>query len=188
MTSSQPTAHDRRSAAVRAEIAAGFQAEHNECLGWAEAIFGPGWTPAYRHYLVDRDDEERCRRSGERPPAAATVYTVRNTAGDKRHFMLKDGRPTEVTGYEQGFGDMLCEPHPTRGFEHQGKRVACHRYSLCFAPYHDYHPKTAEQLAAARSRREARAVDRLAEANPLFEDQIRAEQAQPQRRRRGRQA
>lgn len=188
MNSSEPTAQDRLNAAVRAEIAARFQFEYDQCLGWAEALFGRGWTPAYRHYLVDKDDEERCRRSGERPPAAATVYTVRNAAGDKRHFTLTDERPIETIGYQEGFGDMLYEPHPTRGFEHQGKRVAYQRYSLCFAPYHDYHPKSAEQLAAARVRREARAVDRLAEANPLFEDQIKAEQARPERRRRERPA
>jgi hypothetical protein len=187
MTSSLPTEQDRRNAAVRAEIAARFQADYEQCLAWAEPLFGQGFIPAYRHYLVDHDDEERCRQSGGRPPAAATVYTVRNAAGDKRHFMLKDGRPVEVSGYTEGFGDMLYELHPTRGFEHQGKRVAYHRYSLCFAAYHDYHPKSAEQLAADRATREARAVDRLAEANPLFEDEIRAEQAQPERRRRGRQ-
>jgi hypothetical protein len=188
MTAPEPTAQDRLNATVRAGFAARFQAEVDQCLAWSEQLFGAGWTPAYRHYLADKDDENRCRGSGQLPPAAATVYTVRNAAGDKRHFMLKDGKPVEVSGYKEGFGDMLFEPHPTRGFEHQGKRVAYHRYSLCFAPYHEYKPKSAEQLAAARSRREERAVERFAEANPLFEDQIRAEQAQPERRRRGRQA
>jgi hypothetical protein len=38
-----------------------------------------------------------------------------------------------------------------------------------------YEPRTAEQLAAARVKREERAVEREAEKNPLFADQIRAE-------------
>jgi hypothetical protein len=69
----EPTAQDQHNAAVRAEIAARFQAQHGECAAWAEQLFGPGWEPSCRHYLVDHDDEDRCRRTGERPPAAATV-------------------------------------------------------------------------------------------------------------------
>jgi len=52
------------------------------------------------------------------------------------------------------------EPHPTRGFTHQGSLCHYHRYSLNWAPYEKYQPKTAEELAALRASRERKKAER----------------------------
>jgi len=167
-----PTAQDYENARVRCEIAARQQAEYDACLAWASAAFGPDWRPSHRHFLAAKEEEERVRYTGERPQPAATVYTVKNVDGQARHFTVADGRVVEHDSYEGGFGSMLLEPHPTRGFEHQGKFCHTHRYSLCFAPYALYAPKTAEELAALRDTRERKKTERddarWAEKNPLF--------------------
>src|SRR5437588_855174 len=88
----------------------------------------------------------------------------------------KDVTPTahdhENASYEAGFGSMLLEPHPSRGFEHRGQFVHTHRYSLCFAPYVLYEPKSAEELAALRISRERgkaeREAKRFLEESPLL--------------------
>lgn len=84
------------------------------------------------------------------------MYTVRPVeTGESRHFTVSaDGKVTECQSYQSGFGPVLFEPHPTRGFTHRGKWGAYHRYSLCWAPLERYEPRTAEQLAALRVRRE----------------------------------
>ena len=149
-----PTDQDRRNAAARQAIAERQQAEYDRVLHWAMGEFGIGWLPSGRHFLVDKADEDRCRRTGERPVPAATVYTVRRGDGAKRHFIVKDGLVTEVSGYEEGFGPMLQEPHPSMRIEVRGQSVAPNRYSLCWAPIEKYSPRTAEALAAARVTRE----------------------------------
>lgn len=169
-----PTEHDRESARIRREIAEKQQAEYDECLALAIRAFGPGWEPSHRHYLIDKDEEERVRYSGESPRKAATVYTVKNAPGERRHFTfdVESGQVVEHASYEAGFGAMLLEPHPTRGFEHSGRLVPVHHYSLCFAPFDLYAPKTAEQLAALRESRERKKAERedrkWKEQNPLF--------------------
>lgn len=167
-----PTAQDRENARIRSAIAARQRAEYDACLTWAHAAFGPGWLPSHRHYLASKEEEERVRYTGVRPRAAATVYTVKNAEGRARHFTVADGQAVEHESYEAGFGPMLLEPHPTRGFEHRGQFVRTHRYSLCFAPYTLYAPKTADELAALRATRERkqeeREDERWAEEHPLF--------------------
>jgi hypothetical protein len=169
-----PSERDVENAARRQAIAERQAEEYARVLGWAQAAFGPGWEPSHRHYLVDKDEEERCRRSGERPRAAATVYTVRHRqTGAARHFIVSDdGRVTECESYQAGFGPMLFEAHPSRGFEHGGKFCPYQRYSLCWAGYELYRPRSAEQLAALRASRERgkaeRAEKRWAEENPLL--------------------
>jgi hypothetical protein len=167
-----PTDQDRENARMRQEIAERMEAEYAECLALAIRAFGPGWLPSHRHFLVDKDEEEWHRRTGEKVRPAATVYTVKNAAGEQRHFTAHGGNVVPCEGYEAGFGAMLLEPHPTHGFEHQGRFVHVHRYSLCWAPYELYHPKSAEQLAALRESRERKKEERLdarfAEENPLF--------------------
>ena len=168
-----PTEYDHEIARIRLEIAQRQEAEYVECLTMALSAFGPGWHPSHRHFLIDRDEEERVRYTSEKPRAAATVYTMRNAAGETRHVTVtEDGQLTEHASYEAGFGSMLLESHPTRGFEHQGKWCPVHRYSLCFAPYELYTPKTAEQLAVLRASRERRKAERenkkWAEEHPLF--------------------
>lgn len=151
-----PTERDLENAAYRAEVAARMAEEYGRVRGWA-LVFGEGWLPSRRHFLVDKDEEDRVRYTSERPVAAATVYTVKNRAGEQRHFTVDaEGRVTEYATWEAGFGDMLLEPHPTRRIEVCGERVAPHRYSLCFAPYELYQPRSAGQLAEMRTRREER--------------------------------
>ncbi|SRR5579883_834065 len=186
MTDAQPSSQDIENARIRAEVAARFQQEFDQCAARAEQLFGPGYEPSHRHFLLDKEDEDRCRRTGERPKPAATVYTVRYTeTGLRRHFMLHDGKPLEVGGYASAFGEMLNEKHPTMRIEVSGEMVAPHRYSLCWAPIETYKPKTALQLAEARARRQLAAVGKEALANPLFAEQILAEGYQPPQRKRG---
>lgn len=168
-----PTTRDHENARIRREIAEKQEAEYAECMAMALKAFGPDWLPSHRHYLVDIVEAERVRYTSERPRAAATVYSVRNAAGEARHFTVRDdGQITEHASYKEGFGSMLLEPHPTHGFEHGGRWCPFHRYNLCFAPYDLYSPKTAEQLAALRVSREKRKAEReykkWAEENPLF--------------------
>ena len=149
-----PTERDLENARIREEIAEKQQAEYDQCYLWALGAFGPGWFPSCRHYLVEKDDEEQARRTGDKPKAAATVYTVRNKAGDKRHFTVVDGRVRECAGYEEGFKEMLLESHPTMRIEVRGEKVAPHRFNLCWAGFEVYHPKSDEQLASLRVSRE----------------------------------
>jgi len=150
-----PTPQDIANAELRQQIAARLNAEYEECLGWAVKAFGPGWHPSCRHSLVDKDEKERVRYSSERPREAATVYTVKNREGEKRFFILSSsGEPVPCASIEEGFGPMLLEPHPTRGFMHQGKWCPAHRYSLNWAGYELYRPMSAEHLAALREARE----------------------------------
>lgn len=120
------------------------------------------------------DEEERVRYTGERPQAAATVYTVRHAeTGEARHFTVSaEGKAIECDSYQAGFGPLLLEPHPTRGFVHHGSFCHYHRYSLNWAPYKKYQPKTAEQFAALRASRELKKAERdekkWAAAHPLL--------------------
>jgi len=150
---------------------------------WAEQCFGPGYEPSHRHFLVDKEDEAACRRSGKRSTPIATVYSVRNEAAEQRHFILRNGQPVAVESMEAGFGPMLDERHPTMRIKIGGQSVAPHRYSLNWAGYEIYRPKTAEALAAARVRREEKKVEREAERMPLFAEQIREEGRMPRTQR-----
>jgi len=135
--------------------------------------FGRGWEPSGRYYLLDKLEEDRCRRSGERPQAAATLYTVTNCVGRKRHFTVDaEGNLTEHAGYKEAFADMLLELHPTMTIEVNGQKVHPHRYSVCWAAIERYEPCSPEQLAALRQSREAgkerRKQAKFAEENPLL--------------------
>ena len=169
-----PTSQDIENARIRRQIAERQGQEYEECLRWAVEAFGSGWEPSGRHYLIEKDEEERARATGERPTAAAKVFTVKNAAGEKRYFTVVNGRAVEHASHEAAFGDMLLELHPTRGFEHRGKFCRIQRYILCWGSFELYHPKTAVQLAKARARREERAIEKAAQDNPLFAEQIRA--------------
>lgn len=179
-----PTPHEIKTAKLRAEVAARQRAQYDEALALAEAAFGVGWVPVGRHLLVDHDEEERARKCGEPMRAATTVYTAARE-GVKRHFVVEEGKPREVAGYEEGFGEMLTEPDPVRGFEKDGVFHHVHRYALHWAGYeNNYQPKSAEALAAARLKREARAVEKEAKENPLFASEIRREGYVPRKRGR----
>jgi hypothetical protein len=189
----QPTGRDAENAARRQAIAELQAEEYGQVLRWALGAFGPGWEPSHRHFLQEKDEEDRCRRTGERPRAAATVYTVKNAAGGRRHFTVSgDGKVTECESYQAGFGPMLFEPHPTRGFERGGQFCRCHRYSLCWSGYELYRPRSAEQLASLRAGREhgraERAAKKWAEDHPLlaWAEKERQTDGGPEARDRGR--
>lgn len=182
----EPTPLEIANAACRAEIAERFRREYDEALALAESVFGPGWEPCGRHMLVEKDEEERARKAGDRAQPAATVYSARNKDGGTRHFVIEKGVPREVASVEEGFGDMYHEKHPTRGFEHRGQWIPWQRYSLHWGGYELYTPQTAEQLAAARLKREAKAVEKEAQVAPLFADLIREEGYVKPKPRRGR--
>lgn len=156
-----PTDQDHRNAAVRQAIADRQAQEYGQVLKWAMGEFGQGWLPSGRYYLLDKEDEDLCRRTGDRPVPAATCYIVKNCVGRKRHFTVgADGNVIEHAGYKEAFGDMLLEPHPTQRIEVKGEMVPPHRYSLCWAAIELYEPLTAEQLAAMRVNREKNKKER----------------------------
>jgi hypothetical protein len=122
VTELQRTAQDIENARVRQEIADRLQHEYDEALALATSAFGPGWEPCGRQFLVDKDEEDRARRAGDRMQPAATVYSARKD-GVKRFFTVVDGIARECASVEAGFGAMYHEPHPVRGFEHKGRWV-----------------------------------------------------------------
>jgi hypothetical protein len=190
MGMAEPTELEKANAAYRDAVSARQRAEYQQVLAWADRIMGPGWLPVGRHYLLDKEDEDRCRKTGERPVAAATCYTVTNGAS-KRHFVVREGQLVEVSGYEEGFGPMLLEPHPSMRIEVRGQMVAPHRYSLCWAPIELYRPQTADQLAAGRATRERMREEReeaaFREEAPLFHAAgIKRQDVEPEGRRRER--
>jgi hypothetical protein len=95
-----------------------------------------------------------------------------------------DGSVRHADNVEELFGELLTEKHPTRTIEVRGQQVPVGKYELCWGSLDVYSPKSAEALAAARTKREERKLEKLAEANPLFADQIRAENTRPDRKRR----
>jgi hypothetical protein len=168
-----PTARDRQNARIREAIAARAAEEYGRVLAWAWGAFGEGWLPSGRHFLASKDAEDARRRDGGKLQAAATVYTVVNDAGDKRHFLTgDDGNVREVASYQEGFGSMLLEPDPARTIELRGQKVHPHRYSLCWAPFELYRPTSAEELAALRVSRERGRPEReqrkFEQENPLL--------------------
>ncbi len=157
----EPTAQDVANAARRQEIATRQAEEYGRVLAWAMGKFGRGWTPSGRYYLVDKDDEDQARKTGERPKAAATCFIVKNCVGRKRYFTVDDaGIVTEHPGYKEAFGDMLLDSHPTQRIEVKGQMVAPHRYSLCWAAIELYNPKSVEELQSLRVSRERGKVER----------------------------
>jgi hypothetical protein len=170
----KPTDRDLQNARLRQAIAGRQQAAYDRVCRWAASKFGAGWLPSGRHYLLDKTIEADARRTGQRPVAAATCYSVRNAEGRTRHFTVKDEQVTEHVDYQEAFGSMLLEAHPTLRIEVKGHFVAPHRFNLCWAPLETYAPRTAEQLAATRVTRERNkaktAEKKWAKDNPLFAD------------------
>lgn len=174
----EPTERDRENARIRQAIADVQERQWQECYLLALGAFGPGWLPSGRHFLVAKDEEDACRKSGAKPKPAATVYTVKKD-GQKRHFTVEDGTVVEHDNYEAAFGAMLLEPHPTQTMEVRGEIVHPHRYSLCFAAYERYHPRSAKELAALRAsrgqKRDERDAKREAREFPLFVEATRGD-------------
>jgi hypothetical protein len=185
----EPTHQERENARRRQEIADHFRHQYLEALTLAEQVLGTGWEPTGFHTLVEKDEEDRARRTNTKPVPSAKVITAAKD-GAKRHFRFET--MIECESPEAGFGEMLMEPHPTKGFEHQGEWCRIHRYSLCWGWFEaDYRPASAEKLAAAREKREEKAeakwqeqVDQAA-AGSLFPEWVR-EQMEEKRPKKGR--
>jgi hypothetical protein len=188
----QPTFQDRENARRRQEIADHFRTQFEEARALVESVLGPGFIPVGRHYLVDHDEEERARSTGGPGTPAATVISAEK-GGVRRHVLVIGDRLRECSGYEDGFGAMLTEPDPQRTFLHKGEQVHVHKHSLYWAGYEkDYAPRTAEQLAAAREKREEKAeekeqkeIEYLANAS-LFPEWIKEQAAEQKEKKKGR--
>lgn len=187
----EPTDIDHANYAVRKAIAERQAAEYSRVQAFALSLFGPGYEPAGRHFLVTHEEEDRVRREGGKLTPVATVYTVRK-GPEKRHFTVTDGVAKEVSGYEEAFGPLLLEPDPVRGFMHKGQFVHVHKHSLCWAPFELYEPRTAQELADARRRREERAEAKWQAAveadatGSLFPEYIREQAEEARKKGRGR--
>ena len=186
MTGPRPSDREEENARLRAEIAARQAAECAAAQALADEALGPGWVPWMRLSLIDADH----RRTGDTAPAA-TAYKVcrggrRRTEEAAYVRRMPDGSVRHAADYEELFGEMLSEPHPTRTDEVRGERVPCPRYELCWSALERYAPRSAGQLAAARIKREEKAVEDEARENPLFAEHIRSGAWRHGKGRRGR--
>src|ERR1700722_4431131 len=182
----EPTAQDLENAARRAEIAARQNDAYAEAQRLALATLGPGWKPWMKLCLIDADH----RKTGD-TTSIATVYKVyrgEERVTERSMFIrrMPDGGVEKADSYEPLFGELLEEKHPTRTIEAKGQQVPVSRYELVWGALELYHPRSAEALAAAREKREERAVERDVEENPLFAAQIRGGEWRPEKKSRGR--
>jgi hypothetical protein len=92
--------------------------------------------------------------------AEMTVYCVKNGSGRRRYFTVDDGKVQEHIGYQEAFGPRLTELYPTLTFEHRGKALPAHRYSLCWGAIERYEPLSAKALAILRESRERKKAER----------------------------
>jgi hypothetical protein len=184
---SEPTEHDRRNAETRRQIAERQLAEYTEALKLALGTLGPGWTPWMKLVLIDSDH----RRTGNTEPVAIAykIYRGEEKRSDNSVYLrrMPDDTVRKADNYEDLFGELLHEPHPTQTLELlHGQVVPAPRWTLCWSALELYNPKSAEELAEARVRREERAVEKQAEANPLFAEQIKAGEYRVEKKPRGR--
>ena len=185
----QPTVRDRQNFAARTVIAQRERRDYGLALAFALGLFGAGFEPHGRHYLVDSEEASRLRYAREWPDPAATVYSARKGA-EERFWVVEDGKAREVAGIKQGFGAMLSERHPTKRIAVKGGEIAPARYELCWGWFDgSYKPRSAEALAVARGKRIEKAeekkqaeLDSLANSS-LFPEWLR-EQAEEKKRGR----
>jgi hypothetical protein len=85
---------------------------------------------------------------------------------------MPDGQVHKATSYEQLFGDLLQEKHPTRTVEVRGEQIPIDRYELSWSALEIFHPLSADQLAALRFSRargkQTREQKRWEKENPLL--------------------
>jgi hypothetical protein len=182
----RPTFQEMENARVRHEIADRQAEEFAEAEQLALKALGPGWTPWMKLSLIDSDH----RHTGN-TETAATAYKVYR--GEKRLTensvyvrRFPDGTMRHADNYDELFGDLLTEKHPTRTVEVKSQQVPVGRYELVWGALELYKPRSPEQLAAGRVKRQQRAIEEDAQENPLFAEQIRAGEWRPEKRRRGR--
>lgn len=168
----KPNDRDRANAEMRAALAQKQNELYGVVMAWSTTLFGEGYLPVGRHYLVDKAEEDAARKEDRPPAVEMTVYCVKNDAGRRRYFTVDDGTVKEHLGYQEAFGDRLKELHPTLTFEHRRKALPAMRYSLCWGAIERYDPLSAEALAILRASREKAKAERQAardrEEMPLF--------------------
>ncbi|HZY84002.1 MAG TPA: hypothetical protein VFE78_04180 [Gemmataceae bacterium] len=130
------------------------------------------------------------RQTGDCTPVATFFKVCRGEQKLTERSMfirrMPDGSMKKAQLYEELFGKLMHEKHPTLTFEFKGQQVPADRYELVWRALEEYHPRSAEALAAGRVKREENAVEKAAQENPLFAEQIRAGELKPEKRRRGR--
>jgi hypothetical protein len=172
MATPEPTDRDRENAAIRQAIADRQSQEYGEAIKMAMGTLGPGWTPWMKLVLLDSDH----RRTGDTTPVAVAYKVYRGEKRLTEHSVflrrMPDGSVRQAASYEELFGELLHEPHPSKTLEIKGTRVPAPRWELGWSALELYKPKSAESLAALRvSReqgREAREDRKFAEENPLL--------------------
>ena len=176
----EPTHTDIANAALRQSIADHFREQFEAARELVESVLGAGWIPVGRHDLVSHDEEERARAAGGPGTPSATVITAEKD-GARRHVLLIGDERRECASYQDGFGAMLTEPDPVRGFhDKEGQFHHVHRFALYWGGFDtSYAPRSAQQLADARERREEKAeakalaaIEKVAEGS-LFPDWVR---------------
>jgi hypothetical protein len=179
----QPSDTDIANAETRAAVAARQNEEYGQAVALALSALGPGYTPWMKLSLIPSDHRE----TGDNTPVATVfkVYRGEERLTENSVFLrrMPSGTIVKARRYEDLFGELLEEKYPTKTVEVRGERVPVGRYELVWGALETYHPRSAEELAAARARREEKAVERAAEENPLFSEQIRAEGYVPKRSR-----
>jgi hypothetical protein len=183
----EPTQHDIQNAARRAEIASRQQAAYGEAVALALAALGPGYTPWMRLDLIPSDH----RQTGNREPVATVVkvYRGEHRLLENSIFLrrMPDGTIRKAKTYEELFGELLNEKHPTMTVEVRGQRVPVGRWELVWGALETYRPRDAEGLAALRASREQKKAEREEAAfqrdNPLlaWAERVQKEDRSPER-------
>ena len=179
----EPTAQDIANAERRAEIAARMAAEYEEAEQLAEQALGPGYQPWMALRLIPSDH----RQTGD-TRAVATVFKVyrgeqKLTENSMYVRRFDDGTVRAADNYEELFGDLLAEKHPTRTVDVKGEKVPVGKYELCWSALELYTPQSATALAARRQTREQNAIKKLATEHPLFAEDILSGELQPDKRK-----
>ena len=137
--------------------------------------------------LIDSDYHHGASR--EAAVVAHKVYRGKDGLPKNSVFLrrMPDGQVRKSEKYEELFGEMLHEEHPTRRIEIKGRLVPAPRWTLCWASLERYEPRSAEQLAALRVSRETKKAEReerkFQEERPLWAMIEKAERDDPGRGR-----
>lgn len=168
-----PTDQDRRNAEMRQQVAAKQNAAYDEAQDLADATLGPGYSPWMKLSLLDSGYHQ----GGSHEPVAVAfkVYRGELKLSDNSVYLreLPDGTVKQADNYEELFGDLLKEAHPTRTLTLLGGQVVpAPRYSVTWSALERYEPRNAAQLAALRESRERKKAEREQQAYvreyPLF--------------------
>jgi len=168
-----PTEGDHRNARIRQEIADRQNAGYCEARQLARETLGGGWKPWMRLDLIPSDHHQ----TGETTPVASAfkVHHGELRLSEHSKFIRKmpDGTVRVADNYDELFGELLREPHPTRTLELlHGKIVPAPRWTLVWSAMELYQPKDADTLAKLRASREAgkkrRKQEQFAADNPLL--------------------